>query len=181
MTKSRLSAIICGIRRHSRPTVWLLGLLFIAVLVAPAAAGADELEWPVPKQIDSGFGPRDGGMHTGLDLDADTGTPIAAAAGGRVLLAETYFGYGLTVIIGHGDSISTLYGHLSRTTVEAGEVVEEGERIGLVGCSGDCTGDHLHFEVRVADRPVNPIPYLPDGRPDPACKVPLDPGYAPLP
>lgn len=136
---------------------------------------------PVTGKLSSGYGPRDGGMHTGLDIDADTGTPVAAADEGRVVLAETYFGYGATVIINHGDSISTLYGHLSDTKVGPGDRVRRGQVIGLAGCTGDCTGDHLHFEVRISDRPVPPRPFLHQVRSDPLSSVPLDPGYAPLP
>jgi murein DD-endopeptidase MepM/ murein hydrolase activator NlpD len=110
----------------------------------------------------SGFGPRDGGMHTGLDIDADTGTPVVAARPGLVVLADEYYGYGITVIIDHGDEFSSLYGHLSEFAVESGQRVERGEVIGLVGCTGSCTGDHLHFEIRIEEKPVDPLPYLPE-------------------
>jgi murein DD-endopeptidase MepM/ murein hydrolase activator NlpD len=118
-------------------------------------------------------------MHTGVDIDAETGTPVGAAAPGRVVLAETYFGYGETVIVNHGGSMKTLYGHLSEIKVKAGDRLAAGDVVGLAGCTGDCTGDHLHFEVRIKDRPVDPSPFLPARFP-PASRVALDPGYAPL-
>jgi Peptidase family M23 len=116
--------------------------------------------WPVDGEVLSGFGPRDGGMHTGLDIASDTGDPIAASAGGKVTLSDVYYGYGNTVMIDHGGGLTTLYGHLSSQTVVEGDVVEQGDVIGSVGCTGDCSGDHLHFEVRVTEEPVPPLPYL---------------------
>lgn len=133
---------------------------------------------PVTGKINSGFGPRDGGMHTGVDIDADTGTAVQAAGGGRVVLAETHFGYGETVVIAHGHGLSTLYGHLSSSKVKPGDRVAQGEVLGRSGCSGACTGDHLHFEIRFGGKPVNPTPYLPSKQPAPRTKIPLDPGYA---
>jgi phospholipid/cholesterol/gamma-HCH transport system substrate-binding protein len=116
--------------------------------------------WPVEGEVTSGYGPRYGGMHTGIDIDADTGTPVAASAAGKVILSAVYFGYGNSIMIDHGDGLVTLYGHLSAQTVAAGDIVEQGAVVGLVGCSGDCSGDHLHFEVRVNEEPVPPMPYL---------------------
>jgi virulence factor Mce-like protein len=125
------------------------------------ARPGDEFIWPVQGEVTSGFGPRSGGMHTGLDIDADTGTPVVAARAGVVVLADEYYGYGSTVIIDHGDEFSSLYGHLSEYATKSGRRVEPGEVIGLVGCTGSCTGDHLHFEIRIEEKPVDPLPYLP--------------------
>lgn len=130
---------------------------------AAESGAVPELIWPLFGEITSGFGPREGGMHTGIDIDGTTGEPVAAAAGGKVVLAGTYFGYGNTVVIDHGDGVTTLYGHLSTMAVAEGDVIERGERIGTVGCSGDCSGDHLHLELLLGETPVDPLPYLPGG------------------
>ncbi|MEA2433099.1 MAG: hypothetical protein QOG54_556 [Actinomycetota bacterium] len=137
----------------------------LASLDLPASPALDTpgFMWPLVGPITSPFGPRDGRMHTGIDIDGELGDPVVAAGEGTVLLAGPYFDYGNAVIIDHGDGLTTLYGHLSQTAVVAGEIVARGDLIGLVGCTGNCTGDHLHFEVRVDGTPVNPIPYLPGG------------------
>jgi virulence factor Mce-like protein len=130
----------------------------------PAAPNIDlpGFMWPLDGPITSGFGEqREGHLHTGIDIDGELGDPVVAAGAGTVLLAGPYFDYGNTVIIDHGGGLSTLYAHLSTVTVAPGDVLARGDLIGLVGCTGNCTGDHLHFEVRVGGEPVNPIPYLP--------------------
>ena len=99
-------------------------------------------------------------MHTGIDLAAIAGTPIYAAEAGRVIIAGLRGGYGNTVVIDHGGGLSTLYAHQSRITVSVGENVAAGERIGFVGCTGYCTGDHLHFEVHINGKHTDPLPYL---------------------
>jgi murein DD-endopeptidase MepM/ murein hydrolase activator NlpD len=100
-------------------------------------------------------------MHTGIDIDGYSGQPIVAAKDGVVVLAEYYSGYGNAVVIDHGGGYATPYGHMSRFAVRNGQSVEQGEIIGYVGCTGSCTGDHLHFEVRINGDPVDPMPYLP--------------------
>ena len=117
--------------------------------------------WPVNGGVTSPYGPRWGTMHTGIDIDAVTGQPIVAAKEGRVILASYYSGYGNAVIIDHGGGYSTLYGHMSSFNTSNGAYVDQGDIIGYVGCTGSCTGDHLHFEVRVNGSPVDPMPYLP--------------------
>jgi murein DD-endopeptidase MepM/ murein hydrolase activator NlpD len=103
-----------------------------------------------------------GGSHKGIDIATRAGTPIAAAAGGTVVLAAYgYYGYGNTVIIRHPNGIETLYAHLTEIWVRMGQTVGQGDSIGTVGCTGYCTGPHLHFEVRVGGSPVNPLNYLP--------------------
>ena len=120
------------------------------------------LRWPLTGALNSYFGePRSLSRHTGIDIDGETGSPVAAAAGGRVVVAGLHFEYGTTVIIDHGEGLTTLYGHLLDVRVRAGDRVRGGENIGSVGCSGSCTGDHLHFEVRLDEVPVDPAPYLP--------------------
>lgn len=117
--------------------------------------------WPLNGPVTSGYGPRWGRMHTGIDIDGYSGQPIVAAKGGHVIMASSYSGYGNTVIIDHGGGYSSLYAHMSSFATSAGANVSQGDVIGNVGCSGSCTGDHLHFEIRVNGSPVNPMPYLP--------------------
>ncbi len=125
-----------------------------------------QLVRPVPGKITSAFGPRlhpilgYTRMHTGVDMTAPLGQSIKAGADGRVVIASTYGGYGLTVIIDHGGGMTTLYAHQSRVFVTAGEQVEAGEVIGEAGSSGLATGPHLHFEVRLSGTPVDPADYL---------------------
>jgi murein DD-endopeptidase MepM/ murein hydrolase activator NlpD len=99
-------------------------------------------------------------LHTGIDYGASEGTPIRAAADGVVVSAGWYGGYGNATIIDHGGGIATLYGHQSSMSVSAGQKVTQGQTIGRVGCTGDCTGPHVHFEVRVNGDPVNPANYF---------------------
>lgn len=114
---------------------------------------------PVPGAITSGFGRRWGRAHTGVDMAGRTGTPIRAAKAGRVLGVSCGSGYGLCTVIDHGGGVTTLYAHMSRKLVSSGNV-ERGQVIGHVGCSGSCTGPHLHFEVRVNGTPQNPTRYI---------------------
>ncbi|BAD39053.1 M23 family metallopeptidase [Symbiobacterium thermophilum] len=135
-----------------------------AVVAARGGAGTDltgAFAWPVTAPISSPFGPRWGRHHNGIDLAADHGEPIRASRAGEVLLAGEVEGYGLTVVIGHDDGTRTLYAHASALLVEAGEWVEQGQPIARVGSTGNSTGPHLHFEIIVGDRPVDPLDYLP--------------------
>jgi murein DD-endopeptidase MepM/ murein hydrolase activator NlpD len=121
---------------------------------------------PVPGAITSGFGMRYHPilgytrMHTGVDMHADYGTPIKAAASGRVIFAAVRGGYGNCIIIDHGGGMTTLYAHQSSFNVSYDDHVSAGEVIGFVGQSGLATGPHLHFEVRINGKPVDPAPYL---------------------
>ncbi|MGB9808807.1 MAG: M23 family metallopeptidase, partial [Caldanaerobacter sp.] len=99
-------------------------------------------------------------MHTGIDIAANTGDEIVAAADGIVRAAGYYGGYGNTVIIDHSDGVSTLYAHYSMVLVKAGEVVKQGQKIALVGSTGISTGPHLHFEVRLNNIPMDPMKAL---------------------
>jgi murein DD-endopeptidase MepM/ murein hydrolase activator NlpD len=104
-------------------------------------------------------------LHAGADFAAGGGTPIHAAAAGRVVRAGYNGGYGNYTCISHGRykgrNLSTCYGHQSRMLVHVGERVRRGEIIGRVGTTGASTGYHLHFEVRVSGSPRNPLRYLP--------------------
>lgn len=102
--------------------------------------------------------------HAGIDFDGGTGDAIVAAGAGTVIHAgwapSGYSGYGQLVLIDHGNGVTTLYAHLSRVSVPVGTLVEPGEYIGAMGTTGNVTGSHLHFEVRVGDRPVNPAAWI---------------------
>lgn len=117
--------------------------------------------WPVDGVITSGFGPRWGRMHTGIDIAAPAGTPIRAVKEGEVLYADWLGGYGNLVAVDHGNSVVTLYAHQSRMAVAEGQPVAQGDVVGYVGTTGRSTGNHLHFEVRIDAEPRDPRPYLP--------------------
>lgn len=117
--------------------------------------------WPLNGAVTSYYGPRWGGMHTGLDIDGVTGQPVVASKAGTVIMAGSYSGYGNAVIVDHGGGYQTLYAHLSSFAVSNGQSVSQGQTVGAVGCTGSCTGDHLHFEVRVNGSPTDPMQYLP--------------------
>jgi murein DD-endopeptidase MepM/ murein hydrolase activator NlpD len=122
--------------------------------------------WPVQGLVTGSFGERidpfngEGAFHSGVDIGSSYGAPIVAPADGMVTLTDTMGGYGKTIMIDHGNGISTRYGHLSGFAVTAGQRVQRGDVIGYVGESGRSTGPHLHYEVRINDTPVNPYKYL---------------------
>ena len=123
--------------------------------------------WPLRGRLTSLFGPRTHPIygtpdfHTGIDLAVPEGTPVHAAAPGTVIWADTKGGYGLLVIIDHGNGYTSYYGHLSRILVRVGQFVEVGQVVALSGNTGLSTGPHLHFEVRKSGEPINPLPLLP--------------------
>lgn len=127
-----------------------------------------QLSRPVNGPITSGFGYRPSPIpglplynHTGVDFGAPMGTPIRAAADGRVIIAGwSNLGYGNYVVIDHGNGISTLYGHNSSLAVSQGQIVSRGQVIAYCGMTGYATGPHCHFEVRINGTPVNPMGYL---------------------
>jgi murein DD-endopeptidase MepM/ murein hydrolase activator NlpD len=114
------------------------------------------LFWPTPShRINQGYSYR----HGGIDIDSDR-SPIYASAAGRVVRTNWGRGYGNNIIIDHGNGLTTLYAHLSKSFVGVGESIEKGETIGISGCTGWCTGDHLHFEVWISGQRTNPFNYL---------------------
>ncbi len=123
--------------------------------------------WPVQGKLESGFGGRRnpfGGrsveFHAGQDIVTAWGTSVVAGAKGNVTFVGWQNGYGRLVVIDHGGGLTTRYGHLSHIDVALGQIVGRGEFIGRVGSTGRSTGPHLHYEVRINDEPVDPLPYL---------------------
>jgi murein DD-endopeptidase MepM/ murein hydrolase activator NlpD len=127
---------------------------------SPVTAPTSGFIWPVSGPITSPFGMRWGSLHPGIDIGVPTGTPIHAAAAGTVIYCGWMSGYGNLVMIDHGGDLATLYGHQSRIAATCGESVSQGQVIGYSGCTGFCTGPHVHFEVRVNGSPVDPLGYL---------------------
>jgi murein DD-endopeptidase MepM/ murein hydrolase activator NlpD len=131
---------------------------------APSTGG---WQWPLAGRVASGFGYRihpifgTSRLHAGIDIAAPTGTPFHAARPGTVIFSGWRNGFGNTVMLVHDDGLVSLYAHNSRNAVSAGAVVAGGQVIGYVGSTGWSTGPHLHFEIRVNGRPVDPRPYLP--------------------
>jgi murein DD-endopeptidase MepM/ murein hydrolase activator NlpD len=123
----------------------------------PSSAG---LIWPVAGPITSPFGWRWGRMHQGIDIGVPEGTPIHAAAAGTVIYCGWEEGYGNFVVLDHGGNLATAYGHQSSIAVACGQQVAQGQVIGYSGCTGHCTGPHVHFEVRIDGNPVDPMGYL---------------------
>jgi len=125
--------------------------------------------WPVKGSITSHYGSRsdpfngEAEMHMGLDISALYNTQIHSPADGVVIYTERKAAYGNLLIIDHGNGLTTRYGHLSRALLKVGQKVKRGDVVGLVGTTGRTTAPHLHYEVRLNDRPVNPRSYLPKG------------------
>ncbi len=129
----------------------------------PIRQGSGQFIWPVDGPVVSGFGMRWGRMHEGIDIAVPAGTPIRAAASGSVVLQQGEAesgGYGNFTCLDHGGGLQTCYAHQSSFAVGAGQSVSQGDVIGYVGCTGHCFGDHLHFEVRIAGAPTDPLGYL---------------------
>jgi murein DD-endopeptidase MepM/ murein hydrolase activator NlpD len=154
----------------------LCALLVSLSLVSPANAVVDgpidlylehleplTLEWPAAGTQTDGFGPRWGRMHFGIDIGILRSLDVHAATSGTVAAAgylTGYEGYGNVVAVDAGGGYSVLYAHLSEANVVPGQWVDTGDLIGLAGCTGSCTGTHLHFELRQHGVPVDPAPYL---------------------
>jgi hypothetical protein len=127
-------------------------------LQAPLPRCPIALAWPLQAPVGSPFGPRGIGFHPGIDLPAAPRTPVGAAAAGRVIFAGyAPSGYGNLVEIAHGAGVVSMYAHLSAVSVGVGQSVGTGTRVGRVGSSGEATGPHLHFEVRLRGAAVDPL------------------------
>ena len=121
-----------------------------------------KLQWPAQGTVTDGFGWQRGRLHSGLDIGILRSLDVRAAASGTVARVGNVFGYeGYgTIVLVAGEGFETLYAHLARAQVGVGERVVAGERIGLAGCTGSCTGTHLHFELRLDGIAVDPLPFL---------------------
>jgi murein DD-endopeptidase MepM/ murein hydrolase activator NlpD len=154
----------------------LCALLVSLIFAAPAHAVPDgpldvylehlepfALEWPASGTVTDGYGPRWGRMHYGIDIGILRSLELRAATSGTVTGAgylTGYSGYGNVVTIDAGSGYSLLYAHLSRASVVPGQWLAAGDRIGEAGCTGSCTGTHLHFELRLNGAPIDPAPFL---------------------
>ena len=131
-----------------------------------AVQSTGSMIWPASGPITSSFGWRihpiygSSIFHSGVDIGADYGDTVAAADGGVIIYSDWMSGYGKTIIIQHANGITSLYGHCSALLVSTGQRVNKGQAIARVGSTGNSTGPHLHFEVRVNGSPVNPGNYL---------------------
>ena len=126
----------------------------------PLRLGGGGLAWPVNGPVVSPFGQRWGRLHAGIDIASPAGTVIRAAQSGRVVISAPTGGYGNYVCVQHTAQLNSCYAHMSRFLVGRGAAVRQGSPIGLVGCTGHCFGDHLHFETWVNQQPVDPMGYL---------------------
>src|SRR2546423_12572477 len=146
--------------------------LLVAFVFAPAAsarvgggAGLGFL-WPAEGIVSSPFGPRAGGFHPGIDIGSLQSLTVRAASSGRVTATGAlmgYEGYGYVVVLDIGGGFTSLYAHLARPIARVGDLVARGQTIGIAGCTGFCTGPHLHFELPHHGRAVAPITFFPLG------------------
>ncbi|HEY9688259.1 MAG TPA: M23 family metallopeptidase [Coleofasciculaceae cyanobacterium] len=153
-----------------KPVQWLMTALallgFLSASFLPAAHAIDYGFAPVSGQLTSNFGwrtdPINGGQrfHGGIDIAASQGVPVYAPQAGVVAYSGYYGGYGNVVVLNHGNTLYTLYGHNSKLLVNAGDTVYRGQAISNVGSTGRSTGPHLHFEVHYNGQYMNPLSYL---------------------
>jgi murein DD-endopeptidase MepM/ murein hydrolase activator NlpD len=163
--KSRYESIQEQLEAESSEITQLLASNSSSSAPAPATSGG-QLAWPAAGPVTSPYGYRthpifgDRRLHTGIDIGAPYGATIVSAERGTVAYAGAMSGYGNVVVVDHGGGLATTYNHMSAFSVGSGQRVGRGTPVGAVGCSGYCTGPHLHFEVRVNGSPVDPMPYL---------------------
>src|SRR5437588_2610870 len=148
----------------------IAGGLLVVMLLLPATASARVADgaglgflWPADGIVSSPFGPRAGGFHPGIDIGSLQSLTVRAASSGRVAATGAlmgYEGYGYVVVLDIGGGYTTIYAHLARPIARVGMLVSRGDTIGIAGCTGWCTGTHLHFEVRDHDRAINPIGFF---------------------
>ncbi|MGM9517665.1 MAG: murein hydrolase activator EnvC family protein [Acidaminococcus sp.] len=165
--KAKLDAEYEELQRNSQEITAMIQRMEEEGRLAAQAHGSGQFMWPVNGEITSPFGWRVHPIwgtqifHAGLDIGADYGEPVHAADSGTVVYAGWMGGYGNAVMIDHGGGLVTLYGHNSSITVGEGQQVGKGETIALAGSTGNSTGPHCHFEVRVHGEVTNPLQYLP--------------------
>ncbi|MEA2485944.1 MAG: hypothetical protein QOD46_1055, partial [Actinomycetota bacterium] len=165
--ETQKAALELGIAENARESAQIAALLQAATGQSGSiVTGGGQLVWPAVGPITSPFGWRihpifhTREFHPGIDIGAPYGATVSAADAGTVEFAGTMSGYGNVLVIDHGGGLATLYGHLSAYSVSVGQSVGRGAPIANVGCTGWCTGPHLHFEVRISGTPVDPMPYL---------------------
>lgn len=151
--EARLKALEAESRR-------LTAVLRGSVSRATGAVSTKGYIWPLRGRLSRGYGYYHGNFHAGIDIDGSTGDPIVASKAGSIVSVSCGSGYGICTIIDHQDGVATLYAHMSRRAASGGSV-KQGQVIGYVGCTGHCTGSHLHFETRVNGEPRNPMNFLP--------------------
>jgi murein DD-endopeptidase MepM/ murein hydrolase activator NlpD len=147
----------------------LWGVVAMLVLAPAASAHVQDplqltLEWPAQGTVTTPFGFTEGRYHPGLDIGILRSLSVRAASPGRVRLVGTptgFSGYGSVVLVDTLGSFQMLYAHLASVGVRQGQWVAAGEPLGVAGCTGWCTGTHLHFEVRQSGRAIDPLPLLP--------------------
>ena len=138
-----------------------VGPATIRALARPEPRSPLRLAWPLQAPVGDRFGPRSGRFHSGIDLPASAGRGVAAAGPGRVTWAGWRDGgWGKLVVIAHRGGVRSMYAHLSRIDVRVGERVGAGFQVGLVGATGDATGPHLHFELRLRGAAIDPLTAL---------------------
>jgi len=159
---THVEAALVGFQRWARlPVTGVAGPATVAALHRPVPVCPVPLAWPLQAMVGDRFGPRGTGFHPGIDIPAAPGTPVHAAAVGKVTFAgATAGGYGNLVVVKGASGVATMYAHLSRILAWPGEAVTVGSLLGLVGATGETTGPHLHFEVRVRGAAVDPLPAL---------------------
>jgi peptidoglycan hydrolase FlgJ len=136
----------------------VVGSRTLHALAGAAPRAPIPLAWPLLARVGDGFGPRGHAFHAGVDLPAPAGTAVCAAAPGTVTWAgRRAGGWGLLVVVRHPGGVRTMYAHLESIGVRVGDVVAGGAVLGRVGATGDATGPHLHFEVRVGGAAVDPL------------------------
>ncbi|MEM1380458.1 MAG: M23 family metallopeptidase [Pseudomonadota bacterium] len=145
-----------------RKDLRVLAALFCALsVVSCASAPKGSYAKPVTGTVTSGYGVRGKGFHHGVDIGAKRGTIVRAAQSGRVVFRGRKRGFGRLIIIDHGGGVQTYYAHLSGYKTRKGRKVKRGQPIGKVGSSGHSTGPHLHFEMRMNGRSVDPTGVVP--------------------
>lgn len=128
--------------------------------IGPVRAGSGALVWPGNGPVVSGFGPRWGRLHAGIDIAVPTGSAVVASASGTVAISGPVSGYGNYICISHSGGLSTCYAHNTSNAVSVGQSVRQGQVIASAGCTGHCYGPHIHFETRMNGVPVDPMGYL---------------------